>query len=153
MTTAYTTVGFKGDRMYFKDPEKIYLHREDGPAIVFENGDKAWYIDGKIHRDGGQEYYKEGALHRVDGPAKIFENGTQAWYLDGIRHRDGGPAMIYNDSKIEVWYRHGFLHREDGPAVVDPTGATTAWWMDGECFSEEKFKEIQHNKSQFSGEF
>jgi hypothetical protein len=61
--------------------------------------------------------------------------------------------MIYNDSKIEVWYRHGFLHREDGPAVVDPTGVTTAWWVDGECLSEEEFKELQYNKSQFSGEF
>jgi hypothetical protein len=52
--------------MYFKDPEYMYLHREDGPAIVFENGDEAWYLDG--------------LMHRVDGPALKNVDGSEDWY-------------------------------------------------------------------------
>ena len=28
---------------YFKDPEMIILHREDGPAIEYTSGTKVWY--------------------------------------------------------------------------------------------------------------
>lgn len=45
------------------------LHREDGPAVEYSNGDKYWYINGKLHRE--------------DGPAVEYSNGSKCWYLNG----------------------------------------------------------------------
>ena len=45
------------------------LHRTDGPAIEWANGDKCWYLNGN--------------RHRIDGPA--VEYGYKAWYLHGER--------------------------------------------------------------------
>jgi len=33
-----------GDRKYYLDDE---LHREDGPAVEYSNGDKEWRLNGK----------------------------------------------------------------------------------------------------------
>ena len=46
-----------------------YWHREDGPAIEYEDGYKAWCIHGKYHR--------------TDGPAVEFPNGTSFWWVNG----------------------------------------------------------------------
>lgn len=45
-----------------------FLHRENGPAIEYSNGDKFWLIKGKLHRE--------------DGPAIESANGDE-WYLNG----------------------------------------------------------------------
>ena len=45
------------------------LHREDGPAVEFNNGDKFWYINGKRHRE--------------DGPAVILSNGDEDYWING----------------------------------------------------------------------
>jgi hypothetical protein len=45
--------------------EKGVLHREDGPAIEYNNGTKYFYINGLLHRE--------------DGPAVIDANGEQYW--------------------------------------------------------------------------
>lgn len=37
------------------------LHREDGPAIEYKNGNKFWYQDNIIHREDGP------AIDRADG--------------------------------------------------------------------------------------
>jgi hypothetical protein len=47
------------------------LHREDGPAIEYIDGDKYWYINGQSHRE--------------DGPAIEFINSYKSWYLNNIR--------------------------------------------------------------------
>ena len=31
------------------------LHREDGPAISYLNGDCRWYLNGKLHRSDGYQ--------------------------------------------------------------------------------------------------
>jgi hypothetical protein len=43
-------------------------HREDGPAIEWSNGYKAWLINGQYHRE--------------DGPARIWPDGTERYYLN-----------------------------------------------------------------------
>ncbi len=35
----------------------------------WENGDKFWYIEGK--------------LHRLDGPAREFSDGYKQWWIEG----------------------------------------------------------------------
>jgi hypothetical protein len=68
-------------------------HREDGPAVEYPDGDKSWYINGKLHRedgpaveyaDGGKAWFIDGKRHREDGPAIEFANGRKAWYIDGV---------------------------------------------------------------------
>ena len=78
------------------------LHREDGPACEYADGDKFWFINGKRHRE--------------DGPACEYGNGTEEWYLNGKRHREDGPALKYSDGYCE-WHVNGKLHRHGGPAI------------------------------------
>jgi hypothetical protein len=46
-----------------------YLHREDGPAVIYSDGTQEWFINGKLHRE--------------DGPAIIWPDGSKLWYLNG----------------------------------------------------------------------
>jgi hypothetical protein len=72
--------------------EEGKLHRFDGPAVEWADGDREWYIDGKPHRmdgpalewtDGGKSWYVDGKLHRLDGPAKEWWSGDEEWWIDG----------------------------------------------------------------------
>jgi hypothetical protein len=88
------------------------IHREDGPAVEYANGDVMWYL--------------HGLCHRADGPA-IERANCAAWYRNGIRHREDGPAIIWTDESKE-WYlngnRYGFeeflrrLPKEDAVLVA-----------------------------------
>jgi len=46
-----------------------FLHRLDGPAAEYCNGDKEWFYYGK--------------LHRLNGPAIEHANGKKYWYYHG----------------------------------------------------------------------
>jgi hypothetical protein len=68
------------------------LHRVDGPAVEFINGDKEWFLNGQPHRvdgpaiewaDGGKYWCLNGQLHRIDGPAFDDARGTKCWFLHG----------------------------------------------------------------------
>ena len=65
---------------------------------VYNNGDKQWYLNGKLHRE--------------DGPAIEFANGDKSWYLNNKLHREDGPAVEY-DNGSKHWYLNGKLHREE----------------------------------------
>jgi len=65
------------------------LHRLDGPAIEWKNGDKFWC--------------KEGKFHREDGPAWDYINGSKFWYKEGVLHRLNGPAVEYS-SESKSWH-------------------------------------------------
>ena len=59
---------------------------------VYDDGKKAWYLNGKRHRE--------------DGPAVEYASGGKAWYLNDKRHRVDGPA--YEDANgCKVWYLNG----------------------------------------------
>ena len=47
------------------------LHREDGPAVVKEDGSEYWYLDG--------------CLHRLTGPAVFLANGDKLYYINGYK--------------------------------------------------------------------
>jgi len=61
---------------------------------VYANGDRYWYLNGKLHRE--------------DGPAIEHANGGKCWYVNGLRHREDGPAREYADG-IKQWYKDGVL--------------------------------------------
>jgi hypothetical protein len=66
------------------------FHREDGPAVEYENGDKEWYLSGIKHRE--------------DGPAVEWANGTKQWWVYGKRHRKDGPAIEEDVTGYKAWY-------------------------------------------------
>jgi hypothetical protein len=55
-----------GTKRWYKDD---LLHRDDGPAIEWDNGTKFWF--------------KNNQLHREDGPAVECVSGDKSWYLNG----------------------------------------------------------------------
>ena len=63
-----------------------YIHSEDGPAIIHDNGTKEWRVEGKYHR--------------LDGPAIEFLDSTDdnTWFVDGNEHTEqeywGHPKVI-----------------------------------------------------------
>ena len=80
------------------------LHREDGPALEYYDGEKRWFINGK--------------LHRKDGPAIEFADGSKYWCINNNLHREDGPACedadgsklwCLNDQKIDCNSNEEFL--------------------------------------------
>jgi len=59
-------VGVDGKISYW-DYDK--LHREDGPAVIYPNGDKIWCMNNQIHR--------------LDGPAIERVGDEKQWWING----------------------------------------------------------------------
>lgn len=90
-------------RVHHNGSEHWYLndkrHRENGPAITYEDGTQEWWINNQLHRE--------------DGPAVIHANGTEFWYLNGKLHREDGPAIMYANG-VQSWYLEGrFLSEKE----------------------------------------
>ena len=77
------------------------LHRSDGPAVIWADGYKAWYINDK--------------LHRTDGPAYLDADGYEAWYQNDQRHREDGPAAIGANGRKEWWINNTYYGDGDKP--------------------------------------
>jgi hypothetical protein len=61
------------NRIEYRD-EKGNLHREDGPAVVWNNGDRDWIINGEYHRE--------------DGPAIECNNGDKWFFLNDVGYSE-----------------------------------------------------------------
>ena len=59
---------------------------------VYPNGDKEWWLNGKLHRE--------------DGPAIEDADGDRSWWLNDKRHREDGPAIEYAEGDKE-WHLNG----------------------------------------------
>ena len=57
-----------GTRRYYNSAGQ--LHRENGPAVEWPDGDKLWYQNGQ--------------LHRTDGPAVESFDGYREWWFNGV---------------------------------------------------------------------
>ena len=73
-----------GTKRYFK-PNTNVLHNEDGPAIEYSNGTKAWYLDDELHNE--------------NGPAIEYSNGNKEWYLNGKFLTE---SEFNNSNKVEL---------------------------------------------------
>jgi hypothetical protein len=81
---------------------------------VHDNGDRFWYVNGKLHRENGPacEYTSsrfwvvDGKRHRTDGPAVECTNGDRFWYVNDKRHRVDVPAREWANGSCE-WYING----------------------------------------------
>jgi len=65
----YIHIDKYGNKFYYSDKAMKVLHRDDGHAVKYVDGDKSWWINGKLHRE--------------DGPAIECAYGSKAWYLNG----------------------------------------------------------------------
>jgi len=111
----YPTIEPDGEKIWYNSEGKF--HRLDGPARIFPNGRKEYWVDGKMHRDdgpaiiyadGSEFYCKNGKLHREDGPAVMDEDGYRAYYQDDKLHRLDGPAQTFPDGR-EYYFQDGIL--------------------------------------------
>ena len=90
--------------------------------VLWSNGDKAWYLHGKLHRE--------------DGPAYEGVGGTKFWCLNGLYHREDGPAVEWLSGTKE-WILDGNPHREDGPAIEWANG-TNYWYLNDRWYETEE---------------
>ena len=99
-----------GTKHYYSDREMKIRHREDGPAVEYANGDKSWFINGKLHREGG--------------PANEYSDGSKSWYINGERHREDGPAIEYKNGS-KAWFINGIcLTEKEFDARMNPVELT-----------------------------
>jgi hypothetical protein len=134
--------------------EKGQLHSHDGlPAVILENGDKCWFINGRLNRptplgcsealpaieraNGDKCWYVNDKLHRDDGlPAIEMANGQKWWYVNGHLHREtplGAPSEL---PAIELpngkyWYFKGELHRDGGLPAYEGADGDKEWYVNG----------------------
>jgi len=64
------------------------LHREDGPAVEYSNGDKSWYINGKWHRE--------------NGPAIEYYNGGKEWWINDIQYTEQEYKIEMRSRKLKL---------------------------------------------------
>jgi hypothetical protein len=121
--------------------------------VVFPDGRKDWYLNGKLHREEGpcteckDCHSGNFELCLKPGPAIISSNGTKHWYLNGEFHRENGPAAVWPDG-TKQWCLNGECHREDGPAIVWPSGRKQ-WFLNGKEVGKktvELFYMLKHKK-------
>ena len=91
---------------------------------VYPNGDKSWYLNGKLHRE--------------DGPAIEGADGDKYWWLNGKLHREDGPA-IEGANGDKYWWLNGKRHREDGPAAEEAHGYKS-WYLNDKKVTQEEHK-------------
>lgn len=119
------------------------LHCDDGPAVLYHDGGREWWIHGQKHREGGpavvhpaggEEWWWKGGKHRMHAPA--YTNGHHVeWWFHSALHREDGPAIITTDR--EVWMIYGQIHREDGPAIIHLGTKWEEWYQHNELQRED----------------
>lgn len=67
-----------GTIKYFNEQQQ--LHREDGPALIYEHGSKHWY--------------QNGDMHRLDGPAYERWDGHQEYWINGQEYTEEEFKLI-----------------------------------------------------------
>jgi hypothetical protein len=92
-------------------------HVENDCTVKIIDGNKHWYQNGKLHRDG-------------DLPAKEFADGEKHWYQNGKRHRDGDLPAI-EDTGGKVWYLNDKIHRDSDLPAIEFSNGTKEWYRNG----------------------
>lgn len=57
-------------RSVFYKTDLTCYHRVNGPAIIWKDGTKEWWVEGK--------------RHRIDGPAIIHSGREEEWWIDNM---------------------------------------------------------------------
>lgn len=85
MTSNHSSTDSRGIKTWYANGQ---LHRTDGPAVLWPNGDHEWY--------------KHGLLHRIDGPAGFYLNGKSIrWWYEGRNYSFEQWANVIRMSETE----------------------------------------------------
>ena len=77
------TIDKAGTKRWYNDQGQY--HCEHGPAVIFSDGTKGWFINGKRHNE--------------NGPAIIYDIGNKYWYLNGIEYTESEWKAKLNPTK------------------------------------------------------
>lgn len=61
----------------------VFPHREDGPAIEWDDGSKEWVLDGRYHRDDGPAVEDAMAHDALDYVGPRDPAASRAWFGRG----------------------------------------------------------------------
>lgn len=59
-----------GSEYWTRADDRTVIHREDGPAITWDDGARFWYYDGVNHNE--------------NGPSAIYADGSMHWHYHGM---------------------------------------------------------------------
>lgn len=81
------------NRVEWRVKETGDLHKLDGPARVYSNGNKEWWFNGK--------------LHRIDGPAIENSDGLIEWCYKGkfFKSKEEWFDALSKDEQIEYLFK------------------------------------------------
>ena len=71
---------------YWQLPNWLF-HRDNGPAVEYVDGYKAWYLNG--------------VLHREDSPAIEYKDDHKRWYLNNIEYSEKEHKKKMRLKKLE----------------------------------------------------
>ena len=64
---------------YLDDDGEFITHLfDDEPALIYNDGTKFWFKNGKKHRDNNLP-----AVIRYNGDVEFYKNGKQYWFING----------------------------------------------------------------------
>ena len=144
------------------------IHRTDGPAVEYADGDTAWYINNKKMseeqfnqwraknnpiKESRSENIKQ--LASMEVPYKVDNDGTETYKTkDGYRVESAvGNIFWFNNNGerhrvdgpavefvdgSKYWYVNNKQHRIDGPAYIGANG-TKIWYVNGKEMRENTF--------------
>lgn len=87
---------FPTDKVFRNETGQISRPESEGPAVIRENGDQFWFLDGELHRVGGPA-------------AEMFSIGKFSWYVHGERKNPSNNA----DKPIVEYASGRAVSRED----------------------------------------
>jgi hypothetical protein len=70
------TVDQSGSTIWVLKDNPSIIHRDDGPAIIWDDGSEFWYSSGVNHRE--------------DGPSATYAGGTMHWHVFGTNYDFSG---------------------------------------------------------------
>jgi hypothetical protein len=112
LRAVYDAACTAADAAYKAEPKKTqeenlmtnYIKYE---VKVYNNGNKYWSLNGKLHRE--------------DGPAVEWSDGTKFWYLNNKLHREDGPAIEWADGDTSWYINDERLTEEEFKKRMVPT--------------------------------
>lgn len=110
-TTSQTfTISQRAVISFHVKPGTNILHHETEPALITQEKEISYYLNGD--------------MHRVDGPAHIFPY-SEAWYLNDKLHRLNGPAYTLrkiNNTVVYTWWINGVQLSQEKQKLLN------IWW-------------------------
>ena len=121
----------------------------ESTVIEHDNGDREWYIEDKLHREGGlpaveyvdgyKSWWINGKRHRENGlPAIERSNGDKEWWVNGKPHRENDLPAVERADGDKSWWVNGKRHREGGLPAVEYANGGREWWVDDVRLTEEE---------------